>query len=189
MSKNFNSEHDLYTITVYNIVCKYFRASDVDLPTRIWPLSHWKLFSHLSPLTNKFLTSNVYTDSQQYSFLFRPHCSLRGNENNVRVATTRASENRTLFFSIEWKSSKILLDRSGSEKDILCISQWLWSCHFIKFVVSWIQMRSQHYEPGWLHSFFHNAFYYTDLNDCIIFCTKYFTILYKCTQTLGCSRR
>ena len=65
VSKNFNSEHDLYTITVYNIVCKYFRASDVDLPTRIWPLSHWKLFSHLLPLTNKFLTSNVYTDSQQ----------------------------------------------------------------------------------------------------------------------------
>ena len=39
VSKNFNSEHDLYTITVYNIVCKYFRASDVDLTTRIWPLT------------------------------------------------------------------------------------------------------------------------------------------------------
>ena len=84
---------------------------------------------------------------------------------------------------------KIILDRSGLERDIFCISQWLWSCHFINFVVSWIQMRSQQYGPEWLHNFLRNAFYYTDLDNCIIFCTTYFTILYKCTQTLGCSRR
>ena len=169
-------------------MCKYFRANDVDLPTRIWPLSHWKLFSHLSPLTNKFLTSyNVYTDSQQYSFLFLPHCSLGGNDNTqharVEIVPSRFSHVITEI------PLKILLDRSGLQKDIFWIPQWLWSCHFINFVVSWIQMRSQHYGPGWLHSFLHNAFYYTDLDDCINFCTTYFTILYKWTQTLGCSRR
>ena len=72
-------------------------------------------------------------------------------------------------------SPKILLDRSGLEKDIFCILQWLWPCHFINFVLSWIQMRSQQYWPWWLHSFLHNAFYYTDLKDCIVFCITYFT--------------
>ena len=65
VSKNFNSEYDLYTVTVYDIdnVCKYFCASDADwdLPTRIWPFTE-NLFSHLSSLTNKFLISNVYND-------------------------------------------------------------------------------------------------------------------------------
>ena len=73
----------------------------------------------------------------------------------------------------------IFLNRSGLEKDIFGIPQWLWTCHFINFVLAWIQIRSQQYGPGWLHSFLHNAFYYTDLNDCIIFCTTYFTTLYK----------
>ena len=128
-------------------MCKYFRVSDVDLPTHTWPLSHWKHFSHLSPLTNKFLTNTlIVSNTHSYSYLIAAlrEMTITSAWQHARVEIVLLRFSHVIIEILP----KILLDRSDLEKDIFCIPQWLWLCHFINFEVSWIQMRSQHYRPG-----------------------------------------